>query len=321
MASGLLEHELEAEAEMHEHEVEAEAEMHEHEVEAEAEMHEHELEAELEAEGEFEHESEAEFEMEHEVNPVSKVYPDAMMEHMAHMAMEAETEAEAAEGFLPLVPLVASKLVPLAARALPRIAGRALPQIARQVSSVTPRLVQGINHLTRALHRNPQTRHLIRAIPSIARRAVTTVARRAAAGQPVTPQMAARILTLHRRRLLSNPMLMRRVLGRSNVMDRRYHRMTGLPWWHRRRRYGYRPGRFGYRTPVSRSGYPGFNSASGGLPRLGGPGFVPGSRTYGRSFYGPYGVRRFGGPIPGACPRCGTRMISAPRGSVIVISR
>src|SRR5581483_8067684 len=56
-------------------------------------------ECEFEAEGEFESEFESELEG---LNPASRIYPDAMMEHMGLAAMEAETESEAAEHFLPL---------------------------------------------------------------------------------------------------------------------------------------------------------------------------------------------------------------------------
>ena len=298
---GIGETESEFESELEdESEFESEAEFEdESELESEAEF---ESEAELEDESEFE--SEAEFEGEGEISPVSKVYPDAMMEHLAHVAMEAESEAEAAEGFLPLVPMIASKLLPLAAKALPRLAGRALPKVARQVSRVTPRLVRGVTHLTRVLHRNPRTRPLIRAVPSITRRAVTTIARRAAAGHPVTPQLAARILAHQRRRVLNNPRMVRRVLGRSNVMDRRYHRMARLP--------GYAGWRYGWRGP---SGY-----------QLGGP------RVVGPGMAGPHAHRRrrYGYPVgaPGHvrlrsrfCPRCRTATIPAPRGSVVVVVR
>ena len=54
-----------------------------------------ELESELEMEGEGEFELEGEFES--MAGPVSRVYPDAMMEHLGLAAMEAETEFEAAE--------------------------------------------------------------------------------------------------------------------------------------------------------------------------------------------------------------------------------
>src|SRR5438270_396118 len=61
-----------------------------------------EFEGEFELEGEFESELEGEFEFEmgeHELNPIRRVYPDALMEHMAHAASEAENEHEAAEHF------------------------------------------------------------------------------------------------------------------------------------------------------------------------------------------------------------------------------
>jgi hypothetical protein len=300
MSIGLFEYELEGIGET-ESELEAEFED-ESEWEDESELEgESEYESEAELEDESELEGEYELEGEGEISPVSKVYPDAMMEHLAHVAMEAESEAEAAEGFLPLVPMIASKLLPLAARALPRIAGRALPKIARQVSRVTPNLVRGVTNITRVLHRNPATRRLIGTVPSIARRTVTTIARRAAAGRPVSPQLAARILAHHRRRVLRNPRMVRKILGRSNVMDRRYHRLAGLP-----RRAGWR---YGWRGPM---GY------SLGAPRIAGPGTVARPYAYrGRGWRRyPAGARGYAGRF---CPRCGTTTIPAPRGSVVVV--
>jgi hypothetical protein len=184
-------------------------------------------------------EFEAELEMESEISPVTRVYPDAMMEHLGHAAMEAESEHEAAEHFLPLVPLVASKLVPLAAKALPKIAGRILPRVGRAVARVTPHLTRGVNNLTRTLFRNPRTRPLLPVVPSITRRAVTTIARHAAAGRPVTPQTAIRVLARQNHRVLSNPRIVGSVLRRSNIMDRRYHRWAGIPFG---RRYRWRNG-------------------------------------------------------------------------------
>jgi hypothetical protein len=190
----------------------------------------------LESEHEFESESEFEFEHEGlgeqgfgEISPVTRVYPDAMMEHLAHSAMEAESEHEAAEGFLPLIPMVASKLLPLAAKALPKVAGKLLPRVARAVSRVTPHLTRGVGKLTRTLYRNPQTRPLLRAVPSIARRAVTSIAKRAATGAPVTPRHAVRILARQNHGVLSNPQLVKRVLQRSRLIDGRYHRLAGIP--------------------------------------------------------------------------------------------
>jgi hypothetical protein len=243
----------------------------------------------------LESELESEFEGEMagfgEISPVSKVYPDAMMEHLAHAAMEAESEHEAAEGFLPLIPLIASKLLPLAAKALPKLAGRALPQVARAIHRVTPQLTRSVGNLARTLHRNPQTRPLLRVVPSIARRAVTTIARQAAAGRPITPQSAVRVLARQNHRVLSNPRIVGRVLRQSRQMDGRYHRVSGLPAVIKR-------------NGVSRPGATAVAAPGGVGPRVARAGLAAG---------------RF-------CPHCGTRTIVTraghPQGcSTIVVVR
>jgi hypothetical protein len=230
------------------------------------------------------------------------VYPDAMMEHMGLAAMEAETEAEAAEHFLPLIPLVASKLLPLAAKALPKIAGKVLPRVARVISRATPSLTRGVSTIAKTLYRNPQTRQLVRVIPSVARRAVASVARRAAAGHPVTPRHAVRILAHENRRVLRNPQIRHAVLRRAGMMDRKLHRLHG----------GHLPVRYGAgRVPghAHRPGYgPGYVYGAGYGYRPGGvygtgPGAGP-TRGVSRG-YGPVGSWRSGGRA-GVCPTCGT---------------
>lgn len=235
-----LETELEAEA-GHEHEGilgtignvlggllgegELESELHElhegHELH-ELETHEHEL-HELEMESELAHETE----FEHELNPVRKIYPDAMMEHLAHMAAEAETEHEAAEHFLPLIGLAAKKLLPVVAKAVSPALKRVLPQVARTVTRIEPRLTRGIASIAKGLHRNPATRPLLRAVPSIARRTVYQVARSAAAGRPITPAAAVRTLATQTRRVLGSRPARARALRWSRVMDNRLHRHMG----------------------------------------------------------------------------------------------
>jgi len=232
-----------------------------------------ETEAEMEGEfeTEFESESEGEFESEFEFegpNPVTKVYPDAMMEHMGLAAMESESEYEAAEHFLPLIPLVASKLLPLAARALPKIASKLLPRVAKVVSRVTPQMTRAVGHLTRALYRNPQTRPLVRIIPSVARRAVATIAKRTAAGHPVTPQQAVRILGQVHRRVVQNPQTVRKVLHRARLLDRRYH-----PYGRHYAGGVHRAGGVGGYGGIQRVGYGGIPSGTGahraGVPYAG----------------------------------------------------
>ena len=168
-----------------------------------------EFEGESEGEGEGELELEGEFEFEHEgeleISPVRKIYVDAMMEHLGELAAEAETEQEAAEHFLPLIGMAASKLLPVVARAAAPMIRRALPRIARAVTRVAPQLTRGVGQVARALHRNPATRRLFRAVPTVARRTVGTIARQAARGQRITPRSAVRTLVRQTRQVLGSP--------------------------------------------------------------------------------------------------------------------
>jgi hypothetical protein len=166
-----------------------------------------------------------------ELSPVRKYYVDAMLEHMGHAAAEAENEQEAAEGFLPLIPMLAAKALPLAmkfgAKMLPKLAGKVLPRVAKAFSRVTPRLTRGVSKITRGLYRNQKTRPLVRAVPTIARRTVATIARQAAAGRPVSPGTANRVLVAQTRRLLRNPRQTARIINRARTLDRHLHRTSG----------------------------------------------------------------------------------------------
>jgi hypothetical protein len=168
-------------------------------------------------------EMEGESEYEAELNPVRRWYPDAMLEHLAHEATEAESESEAAEAFLPLIPLVASKLLPLAAKAAPMIA-KALPKVMNVVSRVTPHLTRGVANVARRLFRTPATRQLLRTIPTIAQRTVGQIARQVAVGRPVTPRTAVRTLARQTAAVIRRPAHVRRAIIRSAVLDRRLHR-------------------------------------------------------------------------------------------------
>jgi len=186
-----------------------------------------ELEGELE--GEFEGEFEGEGEGEFEASIIRRVYPDAMMEHMAHEAMAAQSEHEAAEQFFPLIGLAASKLLPLAAKVLPK----ALPKIANVVGRVAPRLTKSIGKIARGLFSNSRARPLMRAVPTIANRTVANIARRVAAGQNVTPQAATRILRAQAGRLLRNRPQCASVIRRSRALDAHAHRVgTAQPVRH-----------------------------------------------------------------------------------------
>lgn len=238
-------------------------------------------ESELELESEFE--GEAEGELEGEISPVRKVYADAMMEHMAHMAAEAETEQEAAEHFLPLIGMAASKLLPVVARAAGPLIKKALPRVAQAVTKVTPRLTRGVTTIARGLHRNPSTRRLLHAVPSIARRTVHSVARQAAQGRPVTNRTAVRTLAQQTRRVLARAPQRVQALRRSGAMDRHFHRRVapGVATSH--------TGAANAPGVAYRPGAPAGAVASGGW----GPGNVPAGS-----------VTRAGAGVCPPCPRC-----------------
>lgn len=146
-----------------------------------------------------------------------------MMEHLGELAAEAESEQEAAEHFLPLIGMAASKLLPVVAKAVAPRAKRALPAMAKAVSRVAPHLTKSVGKIARTLHHNPQTRHLLRAVPGVARRTVGTIAKHAAKGHHVTPRLAVRTLAHHTKRVLGTPAARAHALRRHHALERRLH--------------------------------------------------------------------------------------------------
>jgi hypothetical protein len=163
-----------------------------------------------EFEGEFEWEAEGELEYEEELNPIRRVYPDALMEHLGHAAAEAESEAEA-EAFL-------GALIPLAARVFPRVA----PALMR----AAPNLIRGVTRAARTLRRSPTTRPLVRVLPTVVRRTAASLNRQAAQGRPATPQAAVRTLARQTGQVLSSPQQCVRAYQRSRALDRRFHQLA-----------------------------------------------------------------------------------------------
>lgn len=181
---------------------------------------------EYELEGEFEGEMEGEFELESELNPIRRVYPDALMEHLGHAATVARNEAEAEAFIGALVPL-ATTLLPRLAPAAARVAARVIPRAVGMMRNVAPRLISGVARTTRLLRRNPATRQLVRTLPAVVRGTVANIARQYARGQRVTPQTAGRTLARYTARVLSSPQTVVRAYRRSRALDRRYHQAAG----------------------------------------------------------------------------------------------
>ncbi len=246
---------------------------------------------ESESEDEYEDEDESAyesaFEAEEELNPMRKIYPDAMMEHLGELAAEAESEEEAAEHFLPLVGMAASKLLPVVAKAVAPMARKALPHIAKAVMRSSPKLTKGIGSIAKTLHRNPQTRHLLKTVPTIARRTVGSIAKQAAHGRHISPHGAVRTLARQARHVLGHPHHRRHALRHHNRLERTFHRRFGrggMARPHEHWRYGRYPRRYGQAPAYAQHG------VSAGAP---GATYVQGA--------GPAPGVRYGRPVGGRC--------------------
>lgn len=266
-----------------------------------------ELEDELEDEAHFEDEGEEEGEGEEEISPIRKVYSDAVMEHLGELAAEAESEDEAAEHFLPLIGMAASKLLPVVARAIAPAARRALPGIAKAVTRLTPRLTKGVGSLARTLHRNPSTRPLLRAVPTIARKTIHSIARQAAHHRPITARSAIRTLAKQTQRVLGHGGRRHHTLRRHHNLDRRFHRRWGR---------GYARPHSGTAGVTYRGGY---YAGGGGVPATyhaaAGGGVVPsGGHAVAPGVPGAGGGVRPGRMVSGqcVCPSCSGGASAAP---------
>jgi hypothetical protein len=131
------------------------------------------------------------------------------MEHFAHRAVLAESDAEADAFIFPLIPLAAKLLAP-----------KILPLLSR----AAPRLARGAINIMRTLRRNPATRGLVRAIPSIVRRTVRRLGRMASrVGRPIRPGAAAQVLAQQTRRVIGSPQVAASTIRRARIVDRHYH--------------------------------------------------------------------------------------------------
>ena len=191
-------------------------------------------EAELELQGELEGELEYELAGELELNPVRRVYLDAMMEHMAQEAAEAETEHEAAEAFLPLIPL-AMKALPIAGK----LAAKFGPKLFK---AAMPHLKRGVSSLGKALFRSPTGKKLMRAVPQVLKGTASQLLRRYAAGQPITGRTALRALAGNTARVLSSPRQLSHAWRRGRKLVGRYPSVRTRRWrWVNGRRYPIHP--------------------------------------------------------------------------------
>jgi hypothetical protein len=136
-----------------------------------------------------------------------------MMEHLGHAAAETESEAEAEALAGAMIPMVA----------------RIVPQAAPAITRATPGLVSGLAGVVRTLRSNPDTRPLLRVVPAIVRGTAASIANQAARGVAVTPPFTVRTLARQTLRMLGSPQQSAQAFRRSRVLDRRFHRVAGMP--------------------------------------------------------------------------------------------
>ncbi|WOB44515.1 hypothetical protein HNI00_16195 [Thermoleptolyngbya oregonensis NK1-22] len=155
--------------------------------------------------GEFEYEFEQHPEAlpEFETAPASEY--EVMAEHLAHMAANSQSEAEAEAFIGALIPMVA----------------RGISAAAPVISRVVPQVIRPLAQAGRALLQNPQTRPLVRTFPTIARSSLATLAQRVAKGQPVNARVAARTVAGNVAQVLGNPRRASAVMKRSRQIHSR----------------------------------------------------------------------------------------------------
>jgi hypothetical protein len=134
---------------------------------------------------------------------------EALAEIMAEMAAHEQQEAQAEAMIGGAVVTVLS------------------PRDRRALRRLLPHLVRGAAVLTRILRRRRATRPAVRAVPTIMRRTVATLRRQAAAGKPVTRQVAGRAAAVEVRRVLGSPSACAAAI-RQNVRSARRSRTNGM---------------------------------------------------------------------------------------------
>ena len=139
-----------------------------------------------ESEFEVDDDDEFEYELEAELESIPDSADEAMMYHLANLAANSESEAEA-EAFFGAIASLASK---------------ALPFLARKVA---PTLIRGAAKLGRRLFRSRRSRRLVRTIPTIMRGTAHSLARQVVKGKRINSKTAAKALARNTARVFRSP--------------------------------------------------------------------------------------------------------------------
>jgi len=128
-----------------------------------------------ESEDEYEGEFESEDEFEDEISPIRKNLSRRHDGTPGRTRGRSRERRRAAEHFLPLIGMAASKLLPVVAKAVAPMAKRALPKIAKALTRSTPGLTRGIGKVAKALHSQSADAAPASRRAGIARRTVGTL--------------------------------------------------------------------------------------------------------------------------------------------------
>lgn len=148
---------------------------------------------------------EFEWELEAEIDRVRSRDAE-LMEYLGRAATETESEAEAAAFIGALIPIA------------DRIISSTKPVLTRN----SPALMRGLVAATQALRRHPDTRPLVRTIPTIVRRTAASMNQQLRQGMPVTQKTALQSLARQTQALLSSPQKSIQTLKRSQAAARHY---------------------------------------------------------------------------------------------------
>lgn len=129
-----------------------------------------------------------------------------LMEYLGRAATETESEAEAAAFIGALIPIA------------DRIISSTKPVLTRN----SPALMRGLVAATQALRRNPDTRPLVRTIPTIVRRTAASMNQQLQQGMPANQKTALLSLARQTQALLSSPQQSIQTLKRSQAAARHY---------------------------------------------------------------------------------------------------
>ncbi|MGI9503584.1 MAG: hypothetical protein ACR2RE_11075 [Geminicoccaceae bacterium] len=122
------------------------------------------------------------------------------MEHLAELAMDAESDEEE-DAFIGALASIASKALPLAKK-------------------LVPKLAQAGKKIFDQARKSPAVQSAIKTAPSILRKVALDQAKRVAAGQPVNLNSTLRSASKHTRSMMNNPRRRKTTVARHNQMVR-----------------------------------------------------------------------------------------------------